>query len=165
MSRGIQTNTEQAASASVAAIIDNQQPGGDVCYMLYCCLYCSCFLHCSCSCCSCCLWCTVVIAITLYCCICFFHVVVLVLVVTIVVSGEPSSSSSLSSSVVHRHLLASILPFLLLSQCIVVSGCFALFCVVLCCCCPCPCGCCVRIYLFFVPFHQFFFRHYVHCFP
>ena len=58
---------------------------------------------------------------------CFLRVVVLVLVVPIVASGVQSLSSSLSSFVVHCHLLVTILPFLLLSWGIVVSRCFALF--------------------------------------
>ena len=117
--------------------------------MLYCCLYCCCFLHCSCSCCSSCRlafsrrYNHVVLLYLLFC------VVVLVLVVAIVVGGVPS----MSSFFVVRHSSPSacpVLPFLVLSQCIVVSivsCCFALFRVVSCCCCPCPCGCCcVRIF-------------------
>ena len=122
------TPSKQQHQHQVAAIIDNQQPGGDVCYMLYCCLYCF-FLHCSCSCCSSCRLafsrrCNHVVLLYL-----LFCVVVLVLVVALVVGGVPSMSSFF---VVRRSSPSArpVLPFLLLSQCIVVSivsCCFVLF--------------------------------------
>ena len=111
-------------------------------------------------------WRTVVVSITLYCCICFFscccscscchYCCRWCAVIVFFLCRRPLF-------VVRRHLLASILPFLLLSQCIVVSRCFALFhvavLVVSCCCCPCPC--CVRIFLFLCRFVSFvFFRCY-----
>ena len=110
---------------------------------LYCCLYC----------CSYCCFAELFLLLSLaYSRLCyhvvllysFLRVVLLVLVVlvaTIVVGCVPSTSSSLSSSVI-RHL-SSACPFLLLSRCIVVSfvsRCFALCRVVSsCCCCCCPC--------------------------
>ena len=125
------TPSKQHQQHQVAAIIDNQQPG-EMCYTLYCCLYCCCFSRCSCSCCYCCRQRTVVVAITLYCCIACFRVVVLVLVVAIVVGGRWCAVIVFFLCrrplfVVCRHPLAPILPFLLLSQCIVVSCCFVLF--------------------------------------
>ena len=62
------------------------------------------------------------------CCCIVVIICVVVHVVAIVVGCVPSSSSSSSSlSFVRHHPLVTLLPLLLLSRCIVVSCCFALF--------------------------------------
>ena len=85
---------------------------------------------CSCPCCSCCChWRTVVFVITLYCCVLFFVslFLFLLLLLLLVVCSHRLLLLCCCRRCVCRHLLATVLPFLLLSRCIVVSRCFALF--------------------------------------
>ena len=58
---------------------------------------------------------------------CFVRVVVLVLVVAIVVDGVPSSTSSVSSSVVRRHPLATVIPLAYHGGVLLFRVVFALF--------------------------------------
>ena len=72
--------------------------------------------------CCCCYRHTVIFAITLYCCILLFAVLVFLFLLFLLLSVVCSHGLLLC----RRHPLATNLPFLLLSRCIVVSRCFAL---------------------------------------